>query len=538
MKKTLVVFWLCFLCFSGLIIGQPAQQLAVTFKGSIVTVKSSVPTTETQFTVGNHHVDTLMKFNRVAPLTYQAALPELNRDAGSGIIDSNIVYHNSSGPVPQNLKDGLLITAKLSQNYVLVWHGQIWTDSTAQINFPSYFVAREFPMYLLKNNKYLTKYVRFNKSDSALVVYSWSDNSALAALPEISKAVETALRNVQKIAPGYWHKYLQHFAGANYTLVCFISRQMFGLEHTNSPYVVISYKYPQLAEQITYHEVLHSLLGKSIFPKTYLAPDGKFHTTDMLGINEGLTNFLATRYTPSEIFASWLSGILYRAKLRLFCNNLKENNICDSQFETYYNKGYVYCLYLQAQGLNPDKWLNWLLDHYLINRPFPVPATFDSVLVWLKKYDYKIGKLAAVSYQEDYLKKGFSLLEQNGWRPIPLYNVPAWDTLYVGPYSIKPNGVQLPTDNYPITINGIYPEYVVTDSGKIKLSLEANNRGRKLIETYPDSTFKVMFSNGIVLKIKDKMTFEDGTPYFMYGTINYDKNKSFWKRLCFYLNLK
>ncbi|MFA4818754.1 MAG: hypothetical protein WC621_02850 [Patescibacteria group bacterium] len=515
------------------------NRMLVSFTDNTVTVKLTTKNVAfPQFTTGNHWIDTSLTFKKVKSKTYQARLFPFKRESGSGKIGKSIIFHISSGPVPKNMNQKLSVTVNIPKGVDLFWYGKMWTGKQAKVCFPNYDTGREFPMYLLEKDKYQIKPSALNKVDSITVVYCWQDSLTHSKLNDVMAATDKAIANIGQVAPTYWHKRVQNYGGAKYGLIHYISEPMFGLEHFNSPYVVTSFYYHNLAEQGVFHEVMHSLWGRSIGAKEYAMSDRRFHTSNSIALIEGLVTFLAMKYTPQDYFAGWLSIMAYRAKLAQNCNNLRLNPFCDSKFETAYNKGYMFWLFLQENGLNIDLFTSWLFQIKLINKPFPVKIEFNDIICWLKEFNKKIGELADKSCQGKYLNKAFDMLQANGWKPLPISQVPYWYDSYIGPYPIA--GVTsktpiLPNDDYPTLAAGVYPTYLVTATGKLKINLEKDNPAVKLLKQFPDSLFMVEFSNGQLIKLKNKLKFSDGTEYFMHGTIDYNKNPAFWRRLNYYL---
>ncbi|MBI5733594.1 MAG: hypothetical protein HY973_01450 [Candidatus Kerfeldbacteria bacterium] len=509
------------------------NKITVSFTDSAVKVELNTNKVAfPNFTPGNHHPDASLVFKRIKTKTYEAKLPLFKRGFGSGQIDNIIIYHLSSGPVGQNLTKKLIVKVNIPKGKALIWHGKIWTKETAEVKFHSYFVAREFPLILINQGNYTARYSKFNQIDSMLVVYCWTDNLGKTKLNEAYQAVDTAATIVGQIAPSYWHKFIQNYDKTNYTLTYIINNNVItGLEHYNAPYSITVPNY--INEDGIIHTLLHSLIGKAIIPKEYLKNDGKYHPAETLWFYEGLATFLSMKYIRYN-FPAFLSAQLYKAKLQQNCNNLELIGLCD-KYETYYAKGYLDWLYLQENGLNVELFVKWYYSIQLINKKFPVPISFNDIIHWLTVFNEKIGRLAAETYQGTYLNEAFDILKINGWQPIPLSSVPSWDDKYIGPYpisGISEKQPMLPIDNYPVLAFGVYPKFLFSNGQKFEITSTA---AQQIIKQNPEKLLKVEFSNGIIITLADKLEFSDGSPYFMHGTIDYNKNPAFWRRLNNYL---
>ena len=520
-----------FLLLSGVLTMTVMAQnlMSVSFTDTTVTIRATGKTVSPGFTPGNHHGDKFLFFKK-RHNRYQAMLPDFQRGMSSGKFGS-IIYQISSGVIPAKLSAPLTIKISIPSGKVLVWGGKIWRGKRARLSFPSYFVAREFPIILINKGKYLVRATPFNRVDHMDVVYAWDDSSGKAALTGAFQAVDTAAANIGEFAPTYWHRYIQDYNGRRYLLTYFITAKpiVTGLEHYNSPYIITTPKY--IREDGVFHTLFHSLVGKAIIPRAYRYFDGGYQTSDILGLYEGLTTYLSTRYVRNN-FASVLSAMLYRARLRPDLSDLRMIGF-DQEWESYYSKAYLFWLYLEENGLNVELFSKWLFSIRLINQTFPVQAEWPDLIGWLNSYDKRIGQLAERSSRGAYLDAAFRILREKGWQPIPLKDMPAWYDLYIGPYSVRPGRPQLPTDIYPAT--SAYPAYLLTGDSKLKIEPDRDNAALRMIKDHPDSLFNIEFSDGIIRQIRDKLSL-GGEPYFMDGTISIDKNNErFWHKLNVYL---
>jgi hypothetical protein len=426
-----------------------------------------------------------------------------------------------------------VITVQVPNGKILVWGGKVWRPGTAQLKFASYFVAREFPLILIPAGQFQIKTARFNSLDSLQAVYAWTDSLSRTQLPAAAQALDTAAALVGSLAPSYWHKFIVNYGRYPYTLVYIINNQgvVTGLEHYNSPYAITVLSF--ISVEGLLHTFLHSLIGKATIPEEYVQADGHYHAADALGFYEGLTTFLSTRYAAD--FPASLSALIYRAKLRAACQDLTELGGCGADIEKWYSAGYLFWVYLQSQGLDVELFSRWLYTVELINQPFPVRIRWTDVITWIRDYDQNLGKIAAASYQGKYLSAAFTSLQAHGWSPRPVWQVSRWYDFYIGPYALTPGGVQLPTDNYPVT--KAYPHFLVnSDGSKLLLAPQIDNPALVLIKTHPDSLFVIEFSDGVRRRVANYLFFADGTPYFMHGTIQLnDQNRRFWSALSVYL---
>lgn len=511
-----------------------AQTVSMSFNKQIDTVitKSTGKCQILNYSSGNHQENDCLSWSQKKDdLVWKAEINLLNGEVGSGKIGDHFVLDAGNCPTPENLNESFDLEMEIPADYVLYCKGKLYDKPKAKISFLSHFESREFPRFLLKKDKFKTYQTPFNQ-DSVLAIYAWTDSTDLKALPEIKAATERAIFNISKLAPKFWKKYIQNFGGVQYSIVVFIHKDIYwGLEKMNSPYIVISNKYIYLTESIAYHELNHSLNGRSIIGQGYVEPDGKFHQSGLLSFNEGLVTFMAMRYIPAEYMTAHLSALIYRAKLDYGCDDITILPYC-SEFKTYYAKGYCFDMVLVAAGFNPDKFYNWLFDDWLLNKKWPIVANSDDVFKWLNLFDKKIGALAKKIYTKEYLSLAFSLLEQNSWKPIPLYKTPSWDSLYVGPYPIKNRYPVLPHDKYLKT--NVLAKYLILPDEK--LELKPNNKAMELIKNNPDKESLIELSDGSIEKVPNRLCFLDGTPYFMFGETNLtDKNISFYKKINFYI---
>lgn len=528
MKKSFV---LVFAVFIGLVYPQTKQSLLISFPDSSVTIHRGGNYTFPRFTPGNHHPDKSLIFTKTGN-TFKALLPIFQRGLSSGRLASAVIYHISSGPVPTRLCRPLSVTVQIPKGKVLIWHGKIWHGRQATLKFPSYFVAREFPIILVPNDKYLVRTSDFNRIDNLTGVYVWEDSAGKSALTSAFQAVDSAAYAIGDLAPGYWHSHIENYNHSPYLLTVFITseRVLTGLEHYNSPYVVAP---PQLIrEDGVYHTLLHSLIGKALIPEAYTLTDGHYLPADILGLYEGLTTYLSERYVRQN-FPAYLSALIYRAKLRPEWDDLRSISF-DTEYESYYGKGYLFWIYLQSEGLNVDLFTRWLFSLRLSQTRFPVRVDWSKLVDWLSEYDKRIGRLAADCVSGSYIEKGFNALENNGWKPIPVWEVPYWYNFYIGPFAVKPGGLQLPTDQFSAT--DAFPLYLYYGGKRLLISPDSGNPALQLIKSHPDSSYEIEFSDGFMRRVPNKLRFLDGSPYFMQGTINIKGHEKFWEKLNFLLN--
>lgn len=530
MKKFLV-----FLLVIITVTSQAQNRMTVSFTDSSVAVEIKGKTVVPGFAPDMHHPFELT-FKKTGSI-YQAALPDFQRGVSSGKFGS-IIYQISAGVVPRNLDQPLTVTVVIPKGKTLIWGGRIWSKGKVKLTFSDYFQAREFPIILVSQSNYLMRSSRFNKIDSLNAVYVWDDSLSQAALPKAFQAVDTAALRFGYFAPTYLDKYvMRYFSPAgkqkkNYLLVYFITSRMIvtGSEHYNQPFIVTPLRY--ISEEGVSHTLFHSLIGKAIMPRTYRQESGHYFPANSLGFYEGLTTYLTNRYVRDNFSASF-SALIYRAKLRTDLQDLEEAAL-DFKFESYYGKGYLYWIYLEANGLNVELFAKCLFGIWLINSPFPTLMDWHDVIRWLTLYDKKIGLLAEEAAHGGYLNSVFQILKTNGWKPIPVHEVPRWYDLYIGPYAVTPGGINLPTDNYPETT--AYPVYLInTDGSKLKIEPKKDNAALLFIKAHPDSSFQIEFSDSTRCLVANKLKFKDGSPYFMHGEISSnDSNINFWKKLNVY----
>jgi len=477
-----------------------------------------------------------LRFKKTGNL-YESLLSDVDRKALAGKLGASIIYQISVGVVPAKLDKPLRISVSIPKGKDLIWGCRVWSGNKAELYFSDYFQAREFPIILVSKDKYLVRTSRFNRIDSLSVAYIYDDSLSQAALPRAFTAVDTAALDFGYFAPTYLDKYvMKYFSSAGkkkYFLVYFITNRKIvtGAEHYNQPLIITPSSF--IREDGIFHTLFHSLVGKSIIPTAYMRSSGRYAPADALGIYEGLTTYISYKHVK-ENFAAWLSALVYRAKLRADLQDLREISL-DFAGESYYGKGYLFWFYLEANGLNVELFSKWLFAIYLINKPFPVQFAWPDVISWLKIYDKRIGYLAEDAYKGDYLDKAFQVLKDKGWKPIPVYQIPYWYDLYIGPYAVTPGGVQLPSDNYPVTT--AYPAYLLNQDGsKIKIEPQKENPALMFIKAHPDSSFQIEFSDGVVINVPNKLRFADGTEYFMHGEININaSNIKFWQKINNYL---
>lgn len=530
MKKILVL--LVFLSTAVFINAANKNIISIGFSATTVKVQISANRiTYPRFTWGNHGDDLSLIFSKVSD-DYQADMPKFKRGFGSGLIGDGaiIIYQISSGPVPKDLSAPLTVRVNIPAGKSLIYHGRVWEKGIAEVEFKNYFTAREFPIILINNNQYIQRSVRLNRLDSFHAVIAWVDSLSKSQVPAAAQVIDSAASKVGQLWPGYFHHHILLYDGVRYLLVYIISRDVVtGLEHFNAPFIVTVPNFITLDGAV--HTMLHSSIGKGAGPAEYSEADGKFHPSDALGFYEGLTVYLSMRYVRHD-FAANLSAQLYRAKLLASCNDLSKMSTCGSSIEKWYGAGYAYLIYLQSQGLNVQLFAQFLYTLELRNKPFPLTMHWSDLLHWLAVYDPRIGKIAADSYKGKYLAV-FDTLRAKGWKPIPVYQVPRWYDLYIGPYALTPGGVQLPTDNYPAT--SAHPKFLLnTDGSKVALAPKMDNPGLMFIKAHPDSSFRIEFSDGSIKTVPNKLKFADGSDYSMHSVIDYSVAPDFWSKLNFY----
>lgn len=526
MKRIIV---LCMFLVATFSVAQ--NRMSVSFTDSSVVIKIKGKVTTPGFAPDMHHPFEL-QFKKIGNV-YEALLPDVDRKTLAGKLGASVIYQISTGVFPAKLDKPLKILISIPKGKDLIWGCQVWSGDKAELSFANYFQAREYPIVLVTKGKYLVRTSRFNRIDSLSVAYVYDDSLSQSSLPRAFTAVDTAALHFGLFAPTYLEKYVMRYpAGAGkkkYVLVYFITNRKIvtGSEHYNQPLIITPPSF--IREDGIFHTLFHSLVGKSIIPTAYMRSSGHYCPADALGMYEGLTTYISYKHVK-ENFAVWLSALVYRAKLRADLKDLRVISL-DFEGESYYGKGYLFWFYLEANGLNVELFSKWLFTIYLINKPFPVQFEWSDVISWLKVYDKRIGYLAEDVYQGDYLDKAFQALKDKGWKPIPVYQIPYWYDLYIGPYAVTPGGVQLPTDNYPVTT--AYPAYLINQDGsKIKIEPKKDNPALMFIKAHPDSSFQIEFSDGAVKNVPNKIKFADGTPYFMHGEINVDaSNIKFWQKI-------
>lgn len=484
------------------------------------------------FTPGLHHTDYSLDFKETGKNKFSASWSKYSRLGSSGRLGDVFIYNISSGPIIDKTREEVVVRIDFPQSHDLLWRGLAWRDTTAEYRFKDYFFAREFPLILVPRGQYIREKSALNRIDSINVFYVWSRAGLEENLDQATEAVNMAASDVGLLAPAYWHKNIQNYCSSQYTLFYIINDEVIsGLEYINSPYSVTVPKF--IRPEMVVHTLIHSLVGKSLVPSSYVADDGKYYPSDALGFYEGLTTFLANRHIRQD-FPAYFSAQIYRAKLEAQENDL--TRLADSPLETYYAKGYLFWLNLQAQGLDVELYVKWLFGIYLSQKDFPIRMDWPDVISWLTAFNPNFGRIAAQSYRGQYLDV-FRFLEQFGWQPISVSSISRWHDFYIGPYSVLPKGVQIPSDNHPNI--SAYPQILILQNGK-ELPIEAKkeNLALSLIKQFPDSLFSVRFSDGMVRKIKDKLLFSDQTPYFMHGTIKVDSQDNnriaFWRKINFY----
>ncbi|MFA6995433.1 MAG: hypothetical protein WC249_03450 [Patescibacteria group bacterium] len=549
-------FWFFLLFFSIPVMSQDTSNCFVQFSGKLDSVFVEVASHGSsiawpKFTPGNHNPDSSLSFRQQKNVSlgpsWGAALPKMQRGFSSGKMNDghgSVIYNISSGPNPADLSAPLKVSVNIPRGKDLFFHGRIFggpkkIDSNLKVvteKFSDYFIAREFPIILLDQGKYLIRCSKLNNLDSLKVIYSWTDKPSQAKLLDAFVAVDSAVKHIGQLAPNYWHKYVANFDGVEFTYLYIIGDIVTGLESCGSPYSITGPQF--ISEEAVYHTLLHTFVGKFCMPKEYMADDGHYHPSDALWFYEGLTTFMGLRFSSGNLddFANKLAGNLYRAKL---ANNITDlgDLAHDQKWESWYAKGYLSWLPLQEIGLDAEALVSWLFEKKLIDIGRSYIQSAD-IMDWIHEFNPVAGELASKNYQGAYLPEAWRILAEAGWSLAPLKESPRWYKYYLGPYSIKP-GIQLPTDDYPI-LSG-YPEYLITADSKLVVEAEDNDEALKLFKSRPDELFQIEFSSGEKLMLKDNFTFTDGTPYFMFGKIKSDlsqKQKYFWHKLNYYYLIK
>ena len=497
---------------------------------SIIIVKINGKITKPNFTPSLHRPLPPLTFIRTRA-GYQATIQRFQKDMSLGFLADATICDISSLPVPKDLTKPLTIRILIPDGKDLLWHGQVWEEGYAELTFASYFIAREFPAHLVKEGSYVIRVSRFNRVDSLATFFIYENNETKAALPLAFQAVDTAALNVGYYSPKFLGDKVIPYNGSNYTLVVYLtkSRVLTASEHFNNPYIIFPYQ--RISEEGVFHNLFHSYFGKSLFPKQYLHRDGHYCPSDALAMYEGFTTYMSLKYTKGN-YAAVLSAMLYRAKLKANLNDLRLIGL-DTEYESYYAKGYLFWLYMESRGLNVELFGKWLLTIHLINKPFPVKFDWAEVIKWITIYDKRLGQLAAECSKGSYIDGAFRVLKEKGWKPNPLKNMPRWYDFHLGPYPIKPGDYQLPTDNYPI-LKSCPVYFLLADGKKLKIEADKNNPALRMIKDNPDSSFKVEFSDGQVITIKDRLLLGQ-EEYFMDGIIDFSIDPIFWSKLFKYL---
>ena len=543
MKKIFVIILVLF-GWSADAIAQErlSDTLFVSFFGSKITVRSTAVDNATpQFTPGNHGIDTSVFLIQMSPGIYSGNLLDFQRGFGSGFIgDQNIIiYHLSSGIVPADMSKPVVVQVVVPTGKHLIYHGQIWREGIAEVAFSDYFVAREFPLELVDQDKYIVRWSKFNRVDSLMAVYCWVDSLGKSKLEEAFAAVDSGAAYVGGLIPDFWHRFIINYDGVGYVLTYIINNKVVtGLEHFNAPYSITVPSYIR-ADGVC-HTLFHSVFGKALMPKEYLSLDGKYHESDAMFLYEGLVTFLSLRYADN--FSVSLAAMIYRAKLSPVNNNLR-NIGRDHQFESYYAKGYLNWVDWQSKGLNIDLLVKYLCSIKLIlSEKVPIAIDYDLVIKWIADYNRMLGLhsdyLSLDNLNGGYLQSAFKSLEDKGLELIPTNKIAQWDTAYVGPYPIKgigPRQPMLPIDGYPILPPGARPVYLIDGQAKkIEINPGKDNEALRLLFQFPDSLFMVGFSDGSVIGLKKNLYFSDGTRHFMYSQLDsakYYENQGYWDRL-------
>lgn len=525
MKKLLVI-----LMISSALLAQ--GNMSVFMTDNLIGLKISGPVVKTNFTPGADHGNTsvfngdTLSFKKEGDI-YSTTFSDFSRGMAAGKIQDVSLYNFSAGYVPRDLRKPLHTRVSFSKGKTLIWCGESFTTQVEQ-NFSSYFVAREFPLVLVPTGKYIKRVSHFTKRDSMNVFYVWEDSLTKAVLPTAFGVVDSAADIIGRIFPKYLRKII-NYGGHGYSLVIIINKKIVtALEHFNAPYIVTVPQYITVGGVL--HTLLHSFIGKSVIPSEYMRPDGKFYPSDALGFYEGLVTFLSLKYERN--FSARLAGTIFRAKINPECSDLTKVSVCGAGLEKWYADGYLFCLYLQSLGLNMEEFTHWLYEDELFLRPvFPIQIHWSDVLGWLSKYNPEIGKVASEVYKGDYISLAFDTLKVRGWSPIPVWKIPRWYDFYIGPYPLDPNGVVLPTDNYPAG----HPMYLLNAGKKMHLKAETSNPALMLIKSHPDSIFNIEFSDGSKREVENKVKFSDGSWYSMHCIIGINEsNKRFWHELNIY----
>ncbi len=535
-KKIILIVLIVFACLS---LSQGQQLLYVGIDNSadkVSVVNIRYDGYRPYFTIGHHQPDSCLKLTPDKyQVIYNGYLPLMQRNNPSGYFPADYqgrvgFYHISSGVVPANLQGSLRLNFFVPQKSVLI-KGKVFREK-GSVTFKNYFEAREFPLFWFDDDKYQVELVPINRLDTIQVVYAWADFGGFSLLDTVRQSIFQAINIVGKVAPYFWHKYIQRWGNVGkYTLMVFLGAPPLGLEHFSSPLIGVNHNYLYTVTELAIHEMLHSFVGKATMPKEYLSADGKFYPTDALGYYEGLVSYLADRLLPTEMFANILAWNVSNAKV-VAENDLRTVSLTDRKHESYYFKGYLFWFALNSKFDFIDSWLRWLFEEKLIRRSIPVPINMDSVLTWLDEYDHRIGNYASNIISGEYIQIADSLLTANGFEPIYFKNDSSYCWAYIGPYPLYQSGVVLPVDTFNIQ-RGVVPIKVITKNDTLPLFLATKEKGvsagQKLMEQYPDSVFTVIMSNGLKVKTSKNAYFPDGTDYFMRGKINNIKS-NFWQK--------
>ncbi len=541
MKK---IIFLLLLSVSSVLLAQNAvaDTLSINILNGRLTVSSTaLENINPQFTPGNHGPDTSITLINSGRGIYAGELLKFKRGFGSGIIGNGnvIIYHLSSGFVPANLYRPIVVRIDIPSGKDLVYHGQVWQEGVTEVEFPDFFAAREFPIILVEEDKYLVRSSRLNRVDSMLVVYCWVDSLTHSKLREAFAAVDSAALRIGELAPSFWHKFINNYGSVPYVFTYIINNEVItGLEHFNAPYSVTVPFYIRMDG--AYHTLLHSLIGKALMPKEYLAADGKYHQSDVMFLYEGLVTFLSMKHADN--FPASLAGLIYKAELFPAYDSLKNIGL-DHQFESYYAKGYLNWLDWQNKGLNVELMIKyWLSIKLILSEKVPVAVDYETVIKWVADYDKMLGHsspyLLPSNLNGGYVESAFKTFEDKGLQIIPMNQVARWDTAYIGPYpinGISPKQPMLPVDNYPILETGVRPAYLILSGGqRIPIGPEKDNPALKILRQFPDSLFPVVFSDSSVIKLTKNLYFSRGKGnirYFMHSNLDdssYYKNKDYW----------
>lgn len=446
---------------------------------------------QTFFTIGHHSPDST--FGVIDGDSVTLTLGDFGRQNTSAHYKSLVIYNPTSALVPSDSGPVNLIV-KASER-LLFYQGRLY-QNFFKVSVPNNFVLREFPIVICEKNKFFAAKYPLNQTDSVKVFFFWADSAGKALLPFAQTRVKSAVAEIGKIAPSFWHKNLQHWAGVDYSLVVFLGTNYIGLEHFNCPYVGLSKRYLYSLEELAYHEMLHSFLGKSIMPETYMMNES-FHPTDVLWWYEGLTSLLGNRfYKFRPDFVRDLTWRVSRANFgKLF--DLREVSLRDRKEEGYYEKGMMFWISIWEK-IDLEKWLSWLFEIKLKNRKVPIPANSDSIFFWLNEYKPGVGDYARELAKGSYLDSAEKILEFNGWRRL-LFKDSDYNNSYIGPYYYA-GGYKFYIDTLGIPLDYKFVGIIDEKNDTIPF-FGSGNSGYKRMMAKPDSIFRVIMKWGKVSKV-------------------------------------